>query len=133
MSVTALPVPHVLVEPLLLGIKWLDPNWLLSEFGGAFLWVSLVIVFVECGLFFPFLPGDTLLFALGLFIAGGKYQVLGAREVVDAHQRDPLPVEVRRQRLDVLVVPHVLVAVGHHRSAPVPAPCLLYTSDAADE
>src|SRR4029079_13888568 len=23
----------------------------------------------ECGLFFPFLPGDTLLFAIGLFIA----------------------------------------------------------------
>jgi len=76
--VTLLPdLPMVVVEPLLLGIKWLDPNWLLSEFGGAFLWVSLVIVFVECGLFFPFLPGDTLLFALGLFIAGGKYQVLG--------------------------------------------------------
>jgi membrane-associated protein len=35
------------------------------------------MVFVECGLLFPFLPGDTLLFALGLFIAGGKYQVLG--------------------------------------------------------
>jgi membrane-associated protein len=75
--VTVLLVPQVLVEPLLLGIKWLDPDWLLSEFGGAFLWVSLVIVFVECGLFFPFLPGDTLLFALGLFIAGGEYQVLG--------------------------------------------------------
>ena len=27
------------------------------------------IIFVECGLFFPFLPGDTLLFAVGLFIA----------------------------------------------------------------
>ena len=66
-----------LVQPLLLGIKWLDPDWLLGEFGGAFLWVSLAIVFVECGLFFPFLPGDTLLFALGLFIAGGKYHVLG--------------------------------------------------------
>jgi membrane-associated protein len=75
--VTLLPVPQVLVEPLLLGIKWLDPEWLLSEFGGAFIWVSLVIVFIECGLFFPFLPGDTLLFALGLFIAGGDYQVLG--------------------------------------------------------
>ena len=37
----------------------------------------MAIVFVECGLFFPFLPGDTLLFALGLFIAGGKYHVLG--------------------------------------------------------
>jgi membrane-associated protein len=75
--VTVLPDLQGLVEPLLLGIKWLDPDWLLGEFGGAFLWVSLAIVFVECGLFFPFLPGDTLLFALGLFIAGGKYQVLG--------------------------------------------------------
>lgn len=65
------------VYPLLLGIDYLDPDWLLNEFGGAFIWVSLVIVFVECGLFFPFLPGDTLLFALGLFIAGGDYQVLG--------------------------------------------------------
>ena len=73
---TVLPLPHVLVEPLLLGIKWLDPEWLLNEFGGAFLWVSIVIVFVECGLFFPFLPGDTLLFALGLFIAGSDYLVL---------------------------------------------------------
>ena len=67
----------LILEPMLLGIKWLDPDWLLNEFGGAFIWVSLAIVFVECGLFFPFLPGDTLLFALGLFIAGGDYQVLG--------------------------------------------------------
>ena len=74
---TVLPDLQVFVEPMLLGIKWLDPDWLLSEFGGAFLWVSVAIVFVECGLFFPFLPGDTLLFALGLFIAGGKYHVLG--------------------------------------------------------
>jgi membrane-associated protein len=64
-------------EPLLLGIQWLDPDWLLGQFGGAFIWVSLGIVFVECGLFFPFLPGDTLLFALGLFIAGGEYKVFG--------------------------------------------------------
>ena len=54
-----------------------NPDWLLNEFGGAFIWVSVVIVFVECGLFFPFLPGDTLLFALGLFIAGDDYKVLG--------------------------------------------------------
>jgi membrane-associated protein len=76
-GVIVLPDLAVVTEPLLLGVKWLDPDWLLSEFGGAFLWVSLAIVFVECGLLFPFLPGDTLLFALGLFIAGGKYQVLG--------------------------------------------------------
>src|SRR5215213_9487872 len=76
-AVTVLPDLQVFVEPMLLGIKWLDPDWLLTEFGGAFLWVSLAMVFVECGLFFPFLPGDTLLFALGLFVAGGEYEVFG--------------------------------------------------------
>ena len=35
-------------------------------------WVSLAIVFIECGLLFPILPGDSLLFAIGLFIATGK-------------------------------------------------------------
>src|ERR1700712_2302042 len=55
------------LQPLLLGIKWMDPNWLLDQFGGWFLVVSLVIVVIECGLFFPFLAGDTLLFARGLF------------------------------------------------------------------
>ncbi|MGZ4456643.1 MAG: DedA family protein [Nocardioides sp.] len=66
-----------LLHPFLLGITWMDPTWLLDQFGGAFIWISLGIVFVECGLFFPFLPGDTLLFALGLFIAGKKIDVLG--------------------------------------------------------
>ncbi len=42
-----------------------------------FFWVSLLIIFVECGLFFPFLPGDTLLFAIGLFIAAGQIEVIG--------------------------------------------------------
>ena len=64
------------VHPLLLGIDWMDPNWLLDRFGAALFWISLVIVFVECGLFFPILPGDTLLFALGLFIATGQLDLL---------------------------------------------------------
>jgi membrane-associated protein len=81
--VTLLPDLAPFVEPLLLGIKWLDPDWLLSEFGGAFLWVSLVIVFVECGLFFPFLPGDTLLVAMGLFIAGEKIEVVPGGPLVN--------------------------------------------------
>ena len=55
--------------PLLFGIKWMDPNWLLDQFGPAFLWVCLGIILIECGLFFPILPGDTLLFAVGLFVA----------------------------------------------------------------
>jgi membrane-associated protein len=65
---------------MLLGIKWLDPEWLQHQYGGAFIWIALAMVFVECGLFFPFLPGDTLLFALGLFIAGSNkthYTVVG--------------------------------------------------------
>ncbi|MFC7505043.1 cytochrome O ubiquinol oxidase, partial [Nocardioides sp. GCM10030258] len=53
------------VVPMLLGIKWLDPEWLQHQYGAAFIWIAIGIVFVECGLFFPFLPGDTLLFALG--------------------------------------------------------------------
>ncbi|GAA1766757.1 VTT domain-containing protein [Nostocoides vanveenii] len=47
----------------------MDPAWLLERFGNQFFWVSTAIVFVECGLLFPILPGDSLLFAVGLFIA----------------------------------------------------------------
>ncbi len=63
--------------PMLLGIKWMEPEWLLDNFGGTLIWISLAIIFVECGLFFPFLPGDTLLFALGLFIAGEQIHIFG--------------------------------------------------------
>ncbi len=55
-----------------LASSWMDPNWLFDKYGSAFFVVACIIVFVECGLFFPILPGDTLLFAIGLFIAGGK-------------------------------------------------------------
>jgi membrane-associated protein len=58
-----------------LGPSWMDPNYLLENFGTALIWVSLVFVFVECGLFFPFLPGDSLLFAMGLFVATGKLPI----------------------------------------------------------
>jgi membrane-associated protein len=54
--------------PLLLGINWMDPEWLLAHFGDAMFWVAVVIVFVECGLLFPILPGDSLLFSVGLFV-----------------------------------------------------------------
>ncbi len=49
----------------------MDPQWLLNRFGSQFFWVGAVIVFIECGLLFPILPGDSLLFAVGLFIARG--------------------------------------------------------------
>ena len=58
-----------------LGPDWMDPQWLLDRFGGQFFWVSAAIVFIECGLLFPILPGDSLLFAVGLFIATGQVDV----------------------------------------------------------
>jgi membrane-associated protein len=67
----------------LLGMDWMDPNWLLQQFGSELFWISLLIIFVECGLFFPFLPGDTLLFALGLFISTDKVSILPGHHSVD--------------------------------------------------
>jgi membrane-associated protein len=56
--------------------KWLSPDFLLKEFGTALFWVGILVLFVECGLLFPFLPGDTLLFAMGLFIAEDKVDII---------------------------------------------------------
>jgi membrane-associated protein len=67
----------------LLGMDWMDPNWLLQQFGSELFWISLLIIFVECGLFFPFLPGDTLLFALGLFISTDKVSILPGHHSID--------------------------------------------------
>ena len=67
----------------LLGMDWMNPNWLLDQFGSELFWISLAIIFVECGLFFPFLPGDTLLFALGLFISTDKVSILPGHHSVD--------------------------------------------------
>jgi membrane-associated protein len=53
----------------------MDPEWLLTTFQTEFFVIACVIVFIECGLLFPILPGDSLLFAVGLFIAGGKLSV----------------------------------------------------------
>ena len=77
MTWSAVVVPH------LLGMDWMDPNWLLDRFGTQFFWISMVIIFIECGLFFPFLPGDTLLFALGLFIATGQVDLFPGGEGVE--------------------------------------------------
>jgi membrane-associated protein len=69
------------VTLLLLGMRWMNPDWLLHQVGGSLFWVALAMVFVECGLFFPFLPGDTLLFATGLFIATGDISVVTGHHV----------------------------------------------------
>jgi membrane-associated protein len=64
-------------------MSWMDPNWWLDQFGQEFFWISVAIIFVECGLFFPFLPGDTLLFAMGLFVATGRIEVIAGNKAVD--------------------------------------------------
>ena len=64
-----------LMTPLLLGLDWMDPEWWLDQFGQEMFWASVLIVFVECGLLFPILPGDSLLFAVGLFIAEGSIDI----------------------------------------------------------
>jgi membrane-associated protein len=54
-----------------LGPEWLDPQNL-DRFGSAAFWIALGIIFAECGLLIGFfLPGDSLLFMVGLFIASG--------------------------------------------------------------
>ena len=51
-----------------LGPSWLDPQHLIDTYA---LPGTLLVVFIECGLFFFLLPGDSLLFTLGLLISQG--------------------------------------------------------------
>ncbi len=51
-----------------LGPDWLQADKLLQQLGPSAFWVSLVVIFVECGLFIFFMPGDSLLFTIGLAI-----------------------------------------------------------------
>jgi len=69
----------------------MDPAWLLRQFGAQMFWVSCAIVFIECGLLFPILPGDSLLFSVGMFIkraeagqAGIEMNILVACAVLSA-------------------------------------------------
>ncbi|MGC0365680.1 membrane-associated protein [Rhodococcus sp. 27YEA15] len=51
---------------------FLDPVHLLNSFGTWFLLGLLLVVFIESGLLFPLLPGDSLLFTAGLVAAAGS-------------------------------------------------------------
>ncbi|MBC3185774.1 VTT domain-containing protein [Corynebacterium sp. zg-331] len=57
------------VNTLALGPDWMDPMYLLSgsgPFGSLILPGVAFIVFIESGLLFPLLPGDSLLFTAGM-------------------------------------------------------------------
>ncbi|AMB58307.1 DedA family protein [Microterricola viridarii] len=63
------------MQPTLLGIDFLDADWLIHWFGPFILLGVAVVVFVETGLIvLSFLPGDSLLFTLGLLTATGFVQ-----------------------------------------------------------
>lgn len=63
--IAAVAVPALLPD-------WLDPETMLTNLGDVAFWVVLGIIFAECGLLIGFfLPGDSLLFITGLFIASG--------------------------------------------------------------
>ena len=56
--------------------SWLDPEKILEWLGPWALVGILVIVFAECGLLIGFfMPGDSLLFTAGLFVAAGSLDV----------------------------------------------------------
>ncbi len=58
--------------PLALGPSWLDPEHLLRMLGPYVVLGLCLIIFAECGLLIGFfLPGDSLLFTAGLFVASG--------------------------------------------------------------
>ena len=58
--------------------SWLDASKLLTALinalGNWALWIVVVIVIAECGVFTFFMPGDSLLFAVGMFVALGSIQ-----------------------------------------------------------
>lgn len=63
----------------MLGPDWMDPeylvNTLLERWGTWALAGICLVILVETGLLFPFLPGDSLLFTVGLFIGTGALGV----------------------------------------------------------
>lgn len=62
-------VDAALLTPMLLP-SWLDPEAIIRAFGPYALWGVAFVIFAECGLF-AILPGDSLLFTVGVFVAIG--------------------------------------------------------------
>jgi membrane-associated protein len=58
-----------------LGPDFLDPQHLIDSFGTWVLLGIMAIVFIEVGLLFPILPGDSLLFTAGALVAQDDLQV----------------------------------------------------------
>ena len=52
-----------------LGPEWIQPDYLIEAFGAYALIGICIVIFVETGLLFPLLPGDSLLFTAGALVA----------------------------------------------------------------
>ncbi|GAB3585942.1 VTT domain-containing protein [Amycolatopsis endophytica] len=53
--------------------KWFNPEYLLTQFGAYVIVGLCLVIFIESSIF-PVLPGDSLLFTAGLFVAQGSIQ-----------------------------------------------------------
>ena len=70
LDLTALAASLPTAGPLAaLGPDWMQADTLIASFGPYALIGIVIVVFVETGLLFPFLPGDSLLFTAGLLVA----------------------------------------------------------------
>lgn len=63
------------VTELALMPGFLDPVTLLNSFGAWVLLGLLIVIFIESGLLFPLLPGDSLLFTAGLVAAAKSAEI----------------------------------------------------------
>lgn len=70
-------------DQLALMPDFLDPMTLLGYFGTWALVGLLVVIFVESGVLFPILPGDSLLFVAGMLAAGTAALAEGGGEVIN--------------------------------------------------
>jgi membrane-associated protein len=62
----------VFTDQIALLPEWMNPETLLQSLGPWAFWGAVAIIFAECGLLIGFfLPGDSLLFVVGLFVAQG--------------------------------------------------------------
>jgi membrane-associated protein len=64
---------------------FLDPLILLGYFGGWALVGLLVVIFIESGVLFPVLPGDSLLFVAGMLAAGTAAVAESGGEPINFH------------------------------------------------
>lgn len=71
-ALAALPAAGALPA---LGPDFLDPDHLISTFGTAVVIGIVAVIFIETGLLFPILPGDSLLFTAGALVAQDQFPV----------------------------------------------------------